>query len=276
MSHLVNNYCLSIFLISHVSQIPTIKQEDANKLLTAVPGKSGYVMIRNKQVELKASTPKVDDGRDAYKNHPHAHRGVGVGGQGMWRSNPPPSSPQQNNHFVPRGSRVHYNNHHQPHVAQYNGDVDGRNFDIPFCTQDGQQMIRPIYQQQQNYMYGQGGGGYYYTPTNNASAAYPATSVGGQAVYDGQSYPSPNNNGYYDAASYQYQGEYGNQQAMPQPPYQGGYTSYDENSNAYYAAEAAPAGDTDGGFDQSYNQNYAPGEGEYEQQAAVETTEKYE
>jgi len=121
-------------------------------------------------------------------------------------------------------------------------------------------------------MYGPAGGGYYYTPTNNnASAAYPASSEGGQAVYDGQSYPSPN----YDA--YQYQGEYGNQQAMPQPPYQGGYTSYDENGNAYYAAEAAPAGDIDGGFDQSYNQSYA-GEGEYEQQAAVEitTTEKYE
>jgi len=246
------------------------KQEDANKLLTAVPGKSGYVMIRNKQVELKASTPKVDDGRDTYKNHPHAHQG----GQGMWRSNPP-TSPQQNSHFVPRGSRFHYNNHHQPHVAQYSGDVDGRNFDNVSVqyTQDGQQMIRPIYQQQQNYMYGSGGGGYYYTPTNNV--AYPASSASGQAVYDGQSYPSPNNNGYYDA-SYQYQGEYGNQQAMPQSPYQGGYTNYDENGNAYYAAEAAPAGDIDGDFDQSYNQNYAPGEGEYEQQAAVETNEKYE
>ena len=58
---------------------------------------------------------------------------------------------------------------------------------------------------------------------------------------------------------------------MPQSPYQGGYTNYDENGNAFYAAEAAPAGDTDGGFDQSYNQSYA-GEGEYEQQAAVETT----
>ena len=189
------------------------KQEDANKLLTAVPGKSGYVMIRNKQVELKASTPKVDDGRDAYKHthHPHAYRGSG-GGQGMWRSNPPPSSPQQNNHFVPRGSRVHYHNHHQPHVAQYSGDVDGRNFDnVPVYTQDGQQMIRPIYQQQQNYMYGPAGGGYYYTPTGNTSVpssydtSYPASSMGGQAVYDGQSYPSPN----YDA--YQYQGEYGNQ-----------------------------------------------------------------
>ena len=177
-------------------------QEDANKLLTAVPGKSGYVMMRNKQVELKASTPKVDDGRDAYKNHPHGS----VGGQGMWRSNPP-TSPQQNDHyFVRRGSRVHYNNHHQPHVAQYSGDVDGRNFDIPVYTQDGQQMIRPIYQQQQNYMYGPNGGGYYYTPTNNA--AYPASSAGGQAVYDGQSHPSPNT-GYYDAY---HQGEYGNQQ----------------------------------------------------------------
>jgi len=253
------------------------KQEDANKLLTAVPGKSGYVMIRNKQVELKASTPKVDDGRDTYKSHPHAHQG-GVGGQGMWRSNPP-TSPQQNDHyFVRRGSRVHYHNHHQPHVAQFSGDVDGHNFDNVSVqyTQDGQQMIRPIYQQQQNYMYGPAGGGYYYTPTTNAvpssyDASYPASSMGGQAVYDGQSYPSPN----YDA--HQYQGEYGNQQAMPQPPYQGGYTSYDENGNAYYAAEAAPAGDIDGGFDQSYNQSYAPGEGEYDQQAAVETTtEKYE
>ena len=155
-------------------------------------------MIRNKQVELKASTPKVDDGRDTYKNHPHAHRGGGGGGQGVWRSNPP-TSPQQNDHyFVRRGSRVQYNNHHQPHVAQYSGDVDGRNFDNVSVqyTQDGQQMIRPIYQQQQNYMYGPAGGGYYYTPTANASvpssydASYPASSTGGQAVYDGQSYPS--------------------------------------------------------------------------------------
>jgi len=81
-------------------------------------------------------------------------------------------------------------------------------------------------------MYGLG----YYYPYYNCTtalisssydASYPASSTGGQAVYDGQSYPSPN----YDA--YQYQGEYGNQQAMPQPPYQGGYTSYDENGNAY-------------------------------------------
>ena len=120
---------------------------------------------------------------------------------------------------------------------------------------------------------------YYNCPTalisSSYDASYHASSTGDQAVYDGQSYPSPNNTGYYDA--YQYQGEYGNQQGVPQPPYQDGYSSYDENGNAYYAAEAAPAGDIDGGFDQSYNQSYVSGEGgEYEQQAAVETTEKYE
>ena len=247
-------------------------QEDANSLLTAIPGKTGYVLINNKQCEVKASTPKVDDGRDSYKNHHHSnHIGGGGGGTpGMWRSSPLPSSAH---HHSPQGQgprahfpKVPYNNNQQYYAGkpiytyndQYIGDnADTRNFDklyskdIPFANANGRNN------------------GYYGPPVPSSyDASYP-----GQDPYGNQMYPP---GGYYtdpygttQYPSQQYGGQYG-----PPQTYQGG--GYESYNNGYYAEGDANSSEG-GGYTDPYYQGYA-GEvdGEYEQGAAVESAEQYD
>ena len=251
-------------------------QEDANSLLTAIPGKTGYVLINNKQCEVKASTPKVDDGRDSYKNHHHSnHIGGGGGGgggtPGMWRSSPLPSAAH---HHSPQGqgSRAHfpkvpYNNNQQYYAGkpiytyndQYIGDnADTRNFDklyskdIPFANANGRNN------------------GYYGPPVPSSyNASYP-----GQDPYGNQMYPP---SGYYTDpyGTTQYPSQqYGGGQYVPPQTYQGG--GYESYNNGYYAEGDANSSEG-GGYTDPYYQNYAGEvEGEYEQGAAVESAEQYD
>lgn len=241
------------------------REEDAMSLLTAIPGKTGYVLINDKQCEVKASTPKVDDGRDSYKNHHHSnHSSGGVAGTpGSWRSNPPLHSAAQHHSTQGQGSRAHFPkvpyNYNQQYYAgkpmytyndQYIGDdADTRNFDklysedIPFANANGRNN------------------GYYGGPSYDAS--YP-----GQVPY-GNQYPG----GYYadpygttQYPSQQYGGQYG-----PPQTYQG-------YNNGYYS-EGDVNSSEGGGYTDPYYQNYG-GEvgGEYEQAdaAAVESANQYD
>jgi RNA recognition motif-containing protein len=75
-------------------------ENDAINILTAIPGKTGYVFINRKQCEVKASTPKTADGLVVKHQRPHHHGG----GAGQWSSNPPHHHHRDNNH---RGYNPH-------------------------------------------------------------------------------------------------------------------------------------------------------------------------
>ena len=84
-------------IISHKTARGVIPQNDAIRLLTAIPGKTGYVFINRKQCEVKASTPKTVDGGPVVKHH-RPHHG---GGAGQWRSNPPHHHRDNNRGYNP-------------------------------------------------------------------------------------------------------------------------------------------------------------------------------
>lgn len=269
-------------------------ENDANSLLTAIPSKTGYVMINGKQCEVKASTPKKDD--------PHAKHGQHQGIPGMWKSNPPH---HDNRGYSPRHSNDGHTNHHHHHGGEkifypdneYNGSVDGRNFDALYAQQQTQMTTsyQTMNAYDQNYttgkpsMYQQ----HYQNAYPTASpygGAYPSSSdapipSSWEASYPGPSqgypqYPSNTmlgNNGYYDPYAQQYANQYASQygNAPPSPPLVGqtGYT----NSDGYYAEGGGnPMPDqgvnaSDGGFEQ-YPQPYQ-GDGDYDQAA---TANQYE
>ena len=258
-------YALCLTSHNFFFDVIMLLQEDAMSLLTAIPGKTGYVLINDKQCEVKASTPKVDDGRDSYRNHHHSnHSSGGVAGTpGMWRSNPPLHSAARHHSTQGQGSRAHFPkvpyNYNQQYYAgkpmytyndQYIGDdADTRNIDklysedIPFANANGRNN------------------GYYGGSSYDAS--YP-----GQVPY-GNQYPG----GYYadpygttQYPSQQYGGQYG-----PPQTYQG-------YNNGYYS-EGDVNSSEGGGYTDPYYQNYG-GEvgGEYEQAdaAAVESANQYD
>ena len=86
--------------LSHKTARDVIPQNDAIRLLTAIPGKTGYVFINRKQCEVKASTPKTVDGGPVGKHHRPHH----AGGAGQWRSNPPHHHRDNNRGYNPHRS----------------------------------------------------------------------------------------------------------------------------------------------------------------------------
>mmetsp|Transcript_17901 Transcript_17901/g.38697 ORF Transcript_17901/g.38697 Transcript_17901/m.38697 type:complete len:466 (+) Transcript_17901:163-1560(+) len=278
-------------------------ENDANSILTAIPCKTGYVIINGKQCEVKASTPKADDGQANKHGH---HHGI----PGMWKSNPPHHdnhgySPRRSNNGPPGPMKQMVHHHyHQPRGEklfntdnELNGDADGRNFDELYVQQS---QMTASYQAmnaygsnfttsetsmyQQNYRHAYPAAspyGYAYTNSSAApvpssrEASYPAPSQG-YAQYPSNTMPG--NNGYYDPYAqqypYQYASQYGNDSMHPSTMMgQMGYA----DSNVYYAegeGDLMPdqgVNASDGGFEQ-YPQSY-PGDGDYDQAA---TADQYE
>lgn len=224
--------CTLLFLLQNV----------AMSLLTAIPGKTGYVTIGGKQCEVKASTPKVDDGLGR-----HAPR------EG-WRPNQPPRhNNYHNNHSHHHnrgngGSAVMMSQHHPPPQKHYyrdndsfnsgsnsNNVADGRNYDELYAQPpqaSGYQQPMPVYGRGSNYQqnYNQnvynsnvaaaGYGGYPTATAGQASsweASYPATASvqGYNSVGQAQYAPTatPESGGYYDPyAVQQYPLQYANDQ----------------------------------------------------------------
>lgn len=242
-------------------------------------------MINGKQCEVKASTPKVDDG-SGVKHAP-----------GMWRSNPPRHDNHHNrghgHHQGGHNNMKMHHNHHQPRGQkqfyienEFIGDVDGRNFDE--VQYGAQAQMNTSYQPmnvygrnlstsnpsmyQQNYqnVYSASvpSNGYGYPNNSTASvpsswdASYPASAPSQYGQY------SPNTmsggSGYYDPYSHQYANQYGNN-SMPSQMMAGqtGYTNY----GGYYAqpmqAAQGMAASVDSGFE-PYPQSQ-PGDGDWSQ-----------
>lgn len=255
---------------------------DATSLLTAIPGKTGYVVINGKQCEVKASTPKADDGSGKPSHH---------GAPGMWRSNPPrhdhrgytPRHPNNGHHSGPM--KMHH--HHQPRGEKYfnrddefNGEVDGRNFDeVQVYAQQPHTSYQPMnvyghnvpasnqYMYHQNYQNIPAAPNSYVYPNSSAAsipsswdASYPAAPNQGYGQY-----PVSGNPEYYDPYSQQYSNQYGNN-SMPMVAGQAGYANY----SGYYSEEGAPvspmAANDDSGF-APYPQSF-PDNGDYDQAPA--------
>jgi RNA-binding protein Musashi len=268
-------------------------ENDAAKLLTAIPGKTGYVMINGKQCEVKASTPKMEDASPKHSHH---------GSVGMWKSH-------HNNHrHVNRGyNQRHHNNghhtghgkhmfhHHQPHDDkhiyrddQFVGDVDGRNFDQVYAQQP---LTNPSYQAMnaydrsmntsnmsmynhnyQSHYHGAVTPGYGYSGGSTASsvpssweASYPAPAQGyGQYPTDNM---SQGNTGYYTNYDPQYPNQYtgpsyGNNSMPPSMMGHPAYSSYGSFPVEGDGPAATPGAGTSG-FEpcpQSYD-----GDGNYDQ-----------
>lgn len=275
----------------------------ANSLLTVIPGKTGYVHINGKQCEVKASTPKADDG--SYKpRHNHHH-----GAPGMWRSNPPrhdsnrgyvSRQPMSNAARVAAAAQMKQQalmQQHQPRGGKnftidndFNGDVDGRNFDqlhqpSPPVTSGYPNMYSrglhatnlPLYQYNNSYQnsyqnsYASGALGSYGYP--NVSSGASATSM---SSYD-SSYPS--------AAPGQGYVPYGPGPYDPYAvvPYPGGYGGDGDGSSAgqptgycnYGGHNVAGGGPSQGRDDddgpQPYSRAYPDGGHDH-----ADTTEQYE
>lgn len=279
----------------------TFATEDAaNSLLTAIPGKTGYVLINGKQCEVKASTPKVDDGTSKHNHH---------GAPGMWRTNPPHdsrgySSRRSSHGAYALGSKPMHHNHQprgekQFYIDQeFNGEIDGRNFDEVYPRQMPQMNAGyqpanvygrnftasnpPIYQQNyQNVYSGAPPNGY--TSAGAVPPSWEASYPGAPSQGYGQ-YPSnaaSENNRYYDP--------YAAQQLYPNPNHfssqynsnsvnqtavmgQTGYANY----NSYFVGKdedsPIPQGINSGGGFESYQASY-PIEGDYNQ---GDSAEQYE
>mmetsp|Transcript_31679 Transcript_31679/g.68391 ORF Transcript_31679/g.68391 Transcript_31679/m.68391 type:complete len:520 (-) Transcript_31679:256-1815(-) len=230
----------------------------ANSLLTAIPGKTGYVVINGKQCEVKASTPKADDAPHYKHGHHHGH-----GAPGLWRSNPPRHDhhrggygPRHPINHAPRGpgqmkQQTMHDRQHQPRGEknfsidnEFNGDVDGRHFDEMYAQSPPPQMnasyqpmygrgvptTNPYHQNYQNaYASAAPNAAYSYPNSSGASAAsvpssweasYPA-SAQTQGYVQYASNAMQGNNGYYDPyAVQQYPNhyDYGNNSNSMQPP----------------------------------------------------------
>lgn len=270
----------------------------ANSLLTAIPGKTGYVVINGKQCEVKASTPKADDGR------PHHH-----GAPGMWRSNPPrhdhrgytPRHPINTNGPRGPGPMKHQMMPHQPprrgkHFSadnEFTGDGDGRNFDdlyqpIPQANAGYQPMYGravpttnlPLYHHNYQNAFPSGASNAYAYPNNSVAsdasvtpswdASYPAAPNQGYVQY------GPNamqvNNGYYDPYAVQQYPNTNSNNSTPPLMLNGesmAYVSYNG-----YNAEGGAAFPSQGGIEgsETYPQAY-PDDGTYDY---TNTADQYE
>jgi len=206
-------------------------EAEANALLTNIQGKIGHVLINGKQCEVKASTPKTNDGtgRTYNPNHQHQH-GDGVV-PGMWRSNPP--NVYYNRGYKPRRfvANNYFNNKQELQPLdddinkqldienEFNGDVNRSNFSpvYPFSS----------YPTMNNY-----GRNVMYQPSY-PNALFPATTASTGYVYltDGTDTASPISTsypplvpsqgyattGYFDhyAAAQQYPNHYVNVSPLP-------------------------------------------------------------
>jgi len=263
-------------------------ESDANSLLTTIPCKTGYVIINGKQCEVKASTPKKED---AHFTH-GKHHGI----PGMWKSNPP-------QHDMPRevpGRRSYAGPHVQLHQRgdnmyyadnEYNGNIDGRNFNELYVQQQQTQMAS--YQAMHAYSPAFAQGKPFMSHHNNQNNGYPPASAYG-VVYSNSSaaapvpssweasHPAPSqgyaqypsNNGYHDPYAQQYANQYASpygHQSMPTPyADQAGYTNSDES----YAEGGGPnqgANVGSGGYEH-YPQSYA-GDGQYDQSSTADQNE---
>ena len=221
----------------------------------------------------------------------------------MWKSNPPrydnrgytPRHLQNAQRPVPMKQMMH----HQPRGGklfssvdnEYNGDVDGRNFDEVYAQQPQMNASygygrnvptshTPMYHQNyQNTYQTAAPNGYAYANSPTASvpssqdASYPAAPSQGYGQYDGQ-YASNamQGNGYYDPYGQQYSNQYGNNFVPPQMMMgQSGYANY----SSYYDEGGSPVpsqgviASGDGGLDPySYS-----GDVDYDHDA---TADKYE
>lgn len=281
-------------------------EQIANSLL-ANQGKPGYVIINGKQCEVKASTPKVDDGTS---KHGHGH-----GAPGMWKSNPPYHSQDgrryshrhqnQGSHSGQMKQNMH---HHQPRGeknfyldSDYNGDIDGRNFDDVYSHQPhinasyqamnaygrNQPMSNTMYQQNYQNVYPSSAtsNGYFYPNSGSATvsipssheASYPAAAASNQGIGQYASSTMPGDSGYYDAYSCQqypnqYVSHYGNTGSMSHPIMMA-HVGYANNSGYYAQAGATMPyqgiDGSDGGGFEPYPQSY-----EGEEQSA--TADQYE
>lgn len=95
-------------------------EEDAMSLLTAIPGKTGYVTIKGKQCEVKASTPKVDDGSPSKFSGQHSHHHPTNSYRGY-------NSYRRQNTNGSQGSKTYLHGHHsfQPKRQHYEDDYGG-------------------------------------------------------------------------------------------------------------------------------------------------------
>lgn len=271
-------------------------ENDAATLLTAIPGKTGYVMINGKQCEVKASTPKIED--DSPK---HGHHGA----VGMWRSH---------HHHYRHGNRGylhhrhHTHAHHQGHFKysmqhlhqprddkqffrdnQFPGNVDGRNFDQVYPQH--QQSMNASYQPNMNTygrsmtapnppsVYNQNYQNVYPGMATISGYVYPESSVPSWEAYPGlspgygQYAPNamPGSNGNYDPYDTQYSYTYGNS-SMPPSAMMGdtAHANYsDYNSGGEITAQSQGAGASESGFEpypQSYqgNENCGQADDQYE------------
>jgi len=249
----------------------------ANALLTAIPGKTGYVVINGKQCEVKASTPKADDG--SFKHHGHH------GAPGMWRSNPPHNrgyAPRQHNNAPRSGpGPMKQAVYPQPHGVKnftidndFNGDVDGRNFDELYVHQPQMNAsyqpmnvynrnvpTHPLIYQNYQHAYPAAAPTAYSAYPNSAAASVPSSWDASYPAVPNQGYGQypPNamsGNGYYDPYAQHYSNQHGNNpnqyggnNHMP-PPMMMGQANY-VNYNGYNSEEgpyASSQGD-EGGFE---------------------------
>lgn len=98
-------------------------EEDAISLLTAIPGKTGYVTIKGKQCEVKASTPKVDDGSPSKFSGQHSHHHPMNNYRGY-------NSYRRQNTNGSQGSKTYVHGHHsfQPKRQHYEEDYGGGDY----------------------------------------------------------------------------------------------------------------------------------------------------
>lgn len=300
--------------MNKILPLTNLPQTCAHSLLTAIPGKTGYVHINGKQCEVKASTPKADDG--SYKpRHNHHHHGA----PGMWRSNPPRHDgnrgyitrhPMSNAARVTAAAQMKQQAMMQQQYQQammqqqqqprggknftidndFNGDVDGRNFDqlhqpslqvtpgYPNMYSRGLPATNlPLYQYNNSYQnpYSSGSLGPYGYPSVSSSAS--ATSM---SSYD-SSYPSPaTGQGYvpYSPGSYDpyaavpYPGGYGVVGGDgPSPAIAGQLTGYG-NYGGHNAEGGAPSqGRDDDNGPQPYSRVYPEGGNDH-----ADAAEQYE
>jgi len=243
-------------------------EAEANALLTNIPGKTGHVLINGKQCEVKASTPKANDGtgRTYQPNHNHQQEGDGSVSvvPGMWRSNPP--NVYYNRGYKPRRfvTNNYFNNKQEQQPLdddsnykqldienEFNGDVNRRNFSPVYSFSS--------YPTMNNY-----GRNVLYQP-NYPNALFPATAASTGYVYlnDGTDASSPistsypplvpsqgfASTGYFDhyAAAQQYPNHYVNVSPLPYG-----------NQSAAMSSPALVAGPPSLGYD-TFNGYYVEG-----------------
>jgi len=169
-----------------------------------------------------------------------------------------------------------HHQHHQHRVEnqfhidnQFNGDVDGRNFDELYGQQpqmNASYQTMNVYGRNpsmyhQNYQHAYPATAGYYS--NSSSAASIPSSYDASYPASSQSYGVAGNNAYYDHYASQYNSQYGNQSFRP--PYMVGQMGY-YNNPGYYAeggnlsAQSVNSGES--GYE-SYPQAY-PAEGDYQ------------